>query len=201
MAIVTKTDYTTEGLSRLLDTLSGAVKLEALVSSYLDRAQECEDAIFPLVAARDIGTATGDRLDIIGAILNVQRNGRTDADYRPRLRAEIAVISSDGTPDDVAEVVFALLQQGTTSKDVEVIEAYPAAIYVRAVDTSGPDTSAEVVELADLIQRAAPAGVETHYIYATDEDANIFHFSETADTTETGTTYGFDFAPLAGADY
>ena len=58
-----KTDYTAEGLDRLLSTLKSEgetrTKLEELIASYVDQCQALEDAAFPLIDELSIDGATG----------------------------------------------------------------------------------------------------------------------------------------------
>jgi hypothetical protein len=194
-----KTDYTSEGLDRLLSTLKGGTKLEALVASYVDRVQELEDAAFPVYAQWDIETATGDRLDRIGQILLVPRSGLTDEPYRLRLRAEIAILTSIGTEYDLVRVIQ-LLTGAPAKANVEYYEFFPKTAYVRVIDHPVSGTVGGQAVTAALLRRAAPAGTEVHYLYSLTEssDDNVFKFSSTADTTETSVSYGTENGSLAG---
>jgi len=194
-----KTDYTSEGLDRLLTTLQGGAKTEALVAAYVDRAQELEDAAFPLYSQWDIETATEDRLDRIGQIFLVPRSGLTDEPYRLRLRAEIAILTSIGTWYDLVRVIQ-LLTAAPSSTNVAYYEFFPKTSFVRVIDHAVSGTVADQAISAALLRRAAPAGTEVHYVYSLTEsdDANVFKFSASAETTESSATYGTENGSLAG---
>ena len=194
-----KTDYTAEGLLRLLTTLQGGANYEALASSFLDRCQELETAAFPLYTERNIDTATGDRLNRIGQLFLVPRDNRTDDDYRLRLRAEIAILTSIGTEYDLVRVAQ-LLVSAADPTNLNYIEFYPKTAFVRVVDHIVTGSVADQVITAALLQRAAPAGTEVHFLYSLIEsdDTKVFKFSATAAVTETLATYGTESGSLAG---
>lgn len=190
-----KTDYTAEALERLLSTLQGGTKTEALVSSYLDRCQELEDAAYELLEQRGIDSATGDRLDRIGALVGIPRGGQEDNTYRLRIRAEIAVLNSDGLASDILDVLRLLV--GATVAQVSISEYFPKTVYVY---THNLIVDEDTAVIASLLRRAVSAGTELQFIFSTVEvnDANTFHFSETPGTSEAAKTYGFGNGTLNG---
>nr|DAW36075.1 MAG TPA: Protein of unknown function (DUF2612) [Caudoviricetes sp.] len=63
--------------------------------------QPAEDAAFALQGIADIGTASGEWLDVLGKIVgSARQSGETDDDYRVRLLA-LAKVNNAGTPDNV----------------------------------------------------------------------------------------------------
>ena len=58
---------------------------------------------------RDLDSATGIRLDVLGRMLRVKRQGRLDDEYRRALRTEILVLRSDGTPETLLAITRAYL--------------------------------------------------------------------------------------------
>jgi len=195
-----KTDYTSEALLRLLTTLQGAPEVEALAAAYLDRCQELEDAAHPMLVQRSIEDSVGDRIDRIGAIVGIPRGGREDDDYRLRVRAEIAILNSDGTEDAITTVVQLLTGQ-TDPKDISFDESFPKAVTLRARDTAVGGFDVDQDAILTLLRRAISAATEVDYVYSWNEalDTNIFHFSNTADTTEAAATYGTENGSLCGA--
>lgn len=194
-----KTDYNSEALGRLLTTLQGGTKLEALVSSFVDRCQEFEDGAFPIIEQLDLATATGVGLDRLGTIVNLPRGGRSDDDYRLALRAEIAILNSDGTAYDLITVVSLLVgaESAAGVYPVQLDEYFPHTVYIRVRDhIVDEDTD----YIAAQLQRAASAGVDVHFIFTTSEadDDDLFRFSDTTGTPETSSSHGFGNGTLAG---
>jgi len=185
-----KTDYTTEAQERLLSTLQGATKLEALAASYTDRCQELEAEAYDLLEQRSIENAVGDRLDQIGWLFNVPRSGRLDEPYRLRLRAEIAILNSDGTASALMGVVRLLF--ALPDLDIEYSEGQPKTAVLRPRDYASLIPDWELDDILDLLRRAAPSGTDVELVVSGNKtsDADIFHFSNTADTTESLATYG-----------
>lgn len=181
--------------SLLLYQFQDSDNLKAFLAALIDRVQEIEDALDPMIEARDLDNADTDRLDGIGAILHVSRSGRSDGAYRLRLRAEIKVNSSNGTVPDLVDIV-ALMAGTPLAPDVEVQEYHPRTVYIRPRNytVTAPET------FDALLQRAKAAGISLHFIYSSNEttDDNMFRFSDTAGTPETGVDHGFGTGTLCG---
>lgn len=192
-----KTDYTSEALDRLLSTLKGDPKTDALISSFVDRCQELEDAAYPMVEQRNLDVAEGTMLDRIGSIVNLPRGGRDDDDYRLRIRAEIAILNSDGLASDMIQVLQLLV--GEEAGDIELDEGFPKALTMRARNHDHDSSDLAMDLILSILVRAASAGTEVDLVYSNEaSDDNVFHFSNTADTVEAGATYGTENGSLAG---
>jgi len=150
-----------------------------------------------LINARSLAIVSGDRLDGLGQIVNVPRSGRTDEEYRLRIRAELAILLSQGTTEDLIGVLQLLL--GLSSPpDIQIDEYYPKAIYMRArnfIVNEDPDM------IANLLRRAVSAATNLQFIYTTTEsdDDDLFRFSDTNGTSETSSSHGYSNGTLAGA--
>jgi hypothetical protein len=92
------------GLARLIEQYKNASLFKAWLSTYLERIQILEGAIWEVIEKRTIDGGIGVALDNIGKILNRPRGGLSDDDYRIALRAEIAILRSDGTGNDMFTV-------------------------------------------------------------------------------------------------
>lgn len=188
-----KTDYTQEAIGRLLASLADKTTLNALISSFLDRCQELEDAAYPLYEQRNIDDATGDRLDGFGQIFNVARAGRSDDDYRLRLRAELAILLSQGTAYDLLRVYQLLI--GQTPLDMRYSDYTPKTVYIRPRDFDA--TGFDMDTIANLIRRAAPAGTHVHVLYSFEsDDDNVFKFG--ASGSELSSSNGFGNGTFSG---
>lgn len=191
-----KTNYTSEGQDRLLQSLKEREDVLALSAAYLDRCQEFEDAAYPIIEQRNIDDAVGHRLDRIGQLVHVERGGRTDDAYRLRIRAEFAILRSDGLVDNLINITRLLL--GMATADVQVDQQYPKSIFIRPRNTTVTQADADVV--ADQLRRAVSAATYLQFIYTTleDDDNNLFRFAPSG-ASEASKDYGFGNGTLAGA--
>ena len=109
MSIIKQLDHVTDGLSRLLTQYKGKTRMEAVLTAYLEQVQELETAFFELLELRFLDTVVGVPLDVAGKILGEPRNGRVDELYRVALKARALINYSEGTPENLLEVLLALL--------------------------------------------------------------------------------------------
>lgn len=189
-----KTDYRSEAIGRLLASLQDKANLNALVSAFLDRCQELEDAAFPLYTQRNIDSAEGDRLDGLGELTNVPRAGRNDDDYRLRIKAELAILLSQGTAYDLLRVYQLLISQ--TPLDMDFDEYYPKTVFIRPRDFDSTDFDLETI--ATLVRRAAPAGTNVQVLASFEaSDDNVFKYGATG--SESSSSNGFGNGTYTGA--
>ncbi len=178
--------YVAEGLARMLDQFDGSVDLRKLASVFLDQAQTLEDAAFPLLGERGLDNATGDRLDRIGALVGETRSGRSDTDYRLALQAEIAVLASRGTAEDLLTIVQLFVQM--TVPIYEMYEYFPKGFYLRPVDENLTDALAAFTTTA--LKRSVSAGTTMSFVYSNVFDSVTFQMSSQAATVETSGLLG-----------
>lgn len=195
--MATNTTHTATALAQLIEQFQDSSDIKALIAAFVDRAQDLENALFPLLEIRNVDTMTGDRLDGLGQIVNVGRGGRTDDEYRLRIRAELAILKSTGIARDLVSTLQLLIAQ--TVADIQVDEYYPKTIYLRPRNFSVGSTDMDAV--AGLLRRAAPAGTSLQVIYSTTEtsDDAMFRYSDTAGTPELSSTHGFGAGTYCGA--
>jgi hypothetical protein len=191
------TNHVELGLNMLLEQFRDSTNLRGVLEALFDQIQDLEDAVQPIIDARNIDDATADRLDCIGQLVQVPRDGRSDDAYRIRIRAELALLNSDGTTEDLIAVLQALLALATPD-DILVNEYFPKTIYIRPQNLVVSAADAAIINTA--MNRAKPAGTELHLVYTdtASSDETLFRFSDVADTTETNVTHGFDAGVLAG---
>jgi hypothetical protein len=183
----TKTDYTAEGLGRLLDQFDGSVNLRLLAASYIDQVQAFEDAAHPLLLERNILVATGDRLDGLGEIVNILRSGRTDDEYRLRIQAELAVLTSQGAIEDLITVARLVLVLATPPP-LEILDLDPKTVYMRTVDMVLAE--ADAIIAGPLFRRTVSAATEMLFVYSEYLDATTFTLSSQGATTESSASLG-----------
>jgi len=190
------TSHNVEAKAQLIENLQNSEKLKALLDSYVDQIQDLEAAIHPIHAARNIDTMTGDRPDGLGEIVGVPRDGRLDEAYRLRIRAELAILKSNGIEVNLINILQLLL--GMSTADILFDEYYPKTVYMRVRNYDA--TSDDMQSTHDLLTRAAPVGTDIHLIFGTtgDDEANTFRFSDTSGTPELTSDKGFGSGTLNG---
>jgi hypothetical protein len=77
----------------------------AWLRCYAEEAQELEEALWDAMVLRFPDYAFGSTLDMLGRIVGVGRDGRGDARYRARIKAQIRINQSFGTATDVIAVL------------------------------------------------------------------------------------------------
>jgi hypothetical protein len=180
-----------------LEQFKGSVQLRNLVSSYLGGAQDFEDVAYQIINARSLDIVAGYQLDGLGQIVNLPRSGLEDEEYRLRIKAELAVLTSQGSIEDLT-VILQLLIGMPSPPDIQIDEYYPKAIYMRARDWIVDE---DPVVITNLLRRAVSAATYLQFIYTPDEadDDDLFRFSNTTDTPEFSSSKGFGNGTLAGA--
>jgi hypothetical protein len=190
-------NHTETALDRLLGQFCDSTNLRALAASYVDRFQDLEDAGTRLINERGIGTATGARLDGIGSVFAVPRGGRTDEEYRLRLQAEIAVLSSHGSLEDLIGVLVLLLGL-SDPPSIQIDEYFPKSIFLRVRDFI---VTEDTDFIATTLRRAVSAGTFLQFIHTLTEadDEDLFRFSDTNGTSETSSSHGYSNGTFTGA--
>lgn len=192
-----RTDIATTAIGRILwqwrrgyqtdSAEAAAPRMVELVKIAGEVVQDLEDQIQDLIFDRFLAVAVGAQLDQYGSILTEPRRGLSDEDYRAILTTRIKANRSNGTPDEMLEILEGLF--GGLDLPIQFIEWFPAAVGF-VVFTDGPLPSAAALQRIDLaMQRSAPAGVRVHSIMAA--KPKPFAFDEFAGAR------GFDQGPLA----
>ncbi len=143
-----------------------------------------------IVEAFDLTTATGDRLDRLGGILQRPRLGMTDARYRVLLQIQVLLIltTTASTP-----VILRVVELFTGFAPLAYSEHYPSGYRVDAV--IDPD---DVPLLLELL-RQATAATYAVTLAANDEDALILDYT-TDDPVDGAGTLDYTTAdPVDGA--
>jgi hypothetical protein len=188
---------TLDGLARLLEQFKDSGNLRALIASYLDQIQALEDAAYPIFAQRNLTNAVGHRLDGIGQIFNVFRGGRSDADYRLAIQGEIAVLLSNGTGDDILNIVQLFVQMGTPA--YYFLEMFPKTVYLRAINHA---LTVDPALVTNMLKRAVSAATKMLYVYSLYDDSATFSMSSLATSSETSSTLGMaDDAQTTGGHF
>lgn len=179
------TDHVQAAKDRLRQMFKGQPGIEGLLDLVDAEIQELENIFFDLMEKRSLYVAEGSVLDGWGVILNTNRNGLLDEDYRLVLLGNVAVNVSRGTPEDLINV-FKLF---TRPDYVSLLEVYPANLQLLTV---GGSPIGSIADIKSAVRRAAPAGVSIDlftssegnpFVFDGDPDPNGLGFGSTDDET------------------
>lgn len=178
--------HVTRGLSRVIEQFKGKVNIEKLLKILLSEFDEIETAYQQLVVNRQIDTAFGKQLDMLGDILGRTRDGFNDNDYRARLKLQVGINTSEGEAEKIITVWKAL----TGSEVISLTESFPASILLTAQTSSVPSTI-----MAEM-ERVTPAGVGTNFAVSNGVPFGFFDsdglgFGTTDDNSVGGTFISF----------
>lgn len=162
---IEKRDQVSLGLDRLLEQFKDKPNIEAVLTSYLEQTNDLEDVYESLLNERSISTAVGSQLDLLGALVNEPRLGRSDSVYRLAILTRIGINNSEGTPNQI----LSLLKNITGATKVNMWEHYPvSAIYYSNTEFTGDDC------VSDTLQLISPATSGTVFtLFDPNEDALI----------------------------
>lgn len=150
--IPTKTDLNISGQELQLYQFTDKVNITTLLSEYLKDLNQIDQDTFDIVGNFSLDLATSIYLDYIGGSLDILRlANESDNSYRKRIKSQILVNNSKGTPNDLLKI----LSNRTETDNVRLWEHYPVS-YVMYTDGSNYST-----ELANILRTAGPITSET----------------------------------------
>lgn len=94
---------------------------------------DLETVLFQFLDEFGLDSATGDRLDIWGSILNVSRADRNDDNYRTLLMLKAHLNQATGTPEDLITAIATLF----AATDVVYTPDFPAKVVIEHDGTEG----------------------------------------------------------------
>lgn len=177
------TNHVTAGLAMFTSSVRGRTVINGLLTSWLNRVQEIEDATWDVFGAFDLSTAVGDQLDKLGRLVGLARGSlSSDSLYRVALAGWIRANRSNGNLTDLHAVATILYGDGAYSLD----EYNFAAIVVV------PDAPSEIgSDMALVVMRRARAAGIGMQVIAPAPSGTGFRFSASAETSETSADHGF----------
>lgn len=116
---------------------------------FTKQVQDLEDAIYQMFDNRSIFNSYGIQLDGIGDIIGLERNGRTDIDYKVAIYTQIAINTCQGNISEILQIIKLL----TYSENVQIIEDICRVSF--AID----GIVVNQTELISTIESILPAGV------------------------------------------
>ena len=179
MALEQKTDHAAEALARQVEQFKSKPNIEAIINAASAQTQDDETVLFEILEDTTLDASEGVQLDGIGDIVGEERLGRSDADYRLGIKAQIRKNVSSGTGDEILAIVALL-----TSNAHEFIEYFPAG-FVLVIDDALVEDPAQ---FAGNLPRAGGVRGSIEYTLADDDDTFAF---ATGDVAEASATQGF----------
>lgn len=168
-------DLVAHALGLILERYKNKRILQALVTSYVSETQEIRDAIQEVALARDMRTAFGIYLDVVGKIVQAARNSANDEAYRLIINTKIAQNKSFGRAGDF-ETVWNLM--GNDPTDLRIVENFPASATISSpVPVQNAFlTNSEMLDVLTRIFRGKmqAAGVRLSFVFTT--DPNTFKY-------------------------
>lgn len=170
--------------------------LVGIIEANAAQWQEIDNALWQLATERylstdaEIGTSTvfyeaeGVQLDVIGRILGLTRQNLTDAQYRQMLRAQIKVLHSAGT----AEQLIGIFAAARPTATVVVSTQPPAYVYVTLDDDIIEAGLGDILVL--MIRRGRAAGLAATLLWQETADSGCLTLSDATAYPETSAALG-----------
>jgi len=146
-------DHTDTALALLAQQFQTKERIRSLLSALVSQVQGTEDTLWDLHIDRRLARATDAQLDGIGRMVGLRRGRLSEESYRTYLRAQIRLLRSHGTPEDLVAVVAIVAGSGSA---VEIDEYRPTSVVVRVW---GSLDDAALDDIVALVGKARPAGV------------------------------------------
>jgi len=155
MSIINIIDYDDIARARMLQQfkLTEAPNLEKLLQTFVGEIQEIENVLFDLFLDRSVKKATGDQLDTIGAIVGIDREARTNVNYRSAIQTQIQVNNTGGQESSIAAFLVNLVAPVT----IDITETFPAGLDI-AIDKTGV-----IANTISLLRKAVAATVSLQF--------------------------------------
>lgn len=139
-------------VSRFIDQFKDKAKLAAAIASYAEQIQHLEDAAFEVMLERSLDNAVGIQLVILAKIVGAPVTTSVDDELRIIIRTQIAINLSDGTPEDLINILrLVLLLSGET---FHITEEPPHQVRLTIDDPLSsivdPNTTVALLDSADM---------------------------------------------------
>lgn len=157
MTLPVNPDHVADAQDKLFEQFKGSPKFLALLESYVHQVQLLDDAIVEVYNQYDIDGAEGAALDTIGRIVGEPRNNFEDERYRLNIKARIKINSSEGTLEDIVDLV-SFVTGSASGITAGLPLGSSGGSFQLSVNQSLP-SGLDIDRLFYYICQAAPAGV------------------------------------------
>lgn len=179
-------------IDSLLAQFKGQPNMAAIAASYGVQFQAVEDMFIQLYLLRALATAEGEQLDQIGIIVDEPRGDKDDDNYRAAIYGRIALNRSHARIEDIIFAMTSVYESGA----YELREIDNATFMMRLKDaiTLEPET------FNDALQKVKGGGVQAHFQYCDDDDADCFTWADAdVEQTEVDQGWGNDAETVGGS--
>lgn len=181
-----RTNHEELAKSRYIDQYKDKPKLAALIASYAEQIQDLEDAAFEVMLERVLANAVGAQLVIIANIVGASITTADDDQLRIIIQTQIAINLSDGTPEDLINILRLILL--TSGEAFHIREEPPHQVRLVIDDPLSsiinPNTAATLLDSADV----ASIRILLDYFNSASED-DTFGFADANGGTTIGKGY------------
>ena len=146
-------DHLEAGKEKMLGQHLKTPNILAFMETYLGSVQAVEDAVVELLTERGVYSAEGVQLDVIGFLLNLDRNGMGDFKFRRRILTEIYIQNGNSVANTIQDACMQL----TGSPIAKPYEHFPSSF---SMACSGYSTDPDI---SLVIDRTTAIGVKTWY--------------------------------------
>src|SRR5690554_2556395 len=146
-----QTDINQRIYNRLCEQFKNRETIRHVLEYFAQGTGAVQAEIFNLKGLRSLSTAIGKQLDIVGAQINVFREGLGDTEYRRKIYLATLLGASEGVREDI----IAVTRLETDGDKLRYWDIYPAAFQI----FSDGELSSE--DSADVIKGITPAGVSS----------------------------------------
>jgi hypothetical protein len=164
------TTHSADSLALLTSSTKGRANIEAITRAIGNRVQELEDAIWAAIQAVQLAnTPTGVWLDALGEIAGEPRHARGDADYLLAVKVALRANRSQGTAEDIIQILALLGVSFTYSEDPNAPLEFRVDVY--GIPGGGPS-------VVSPMHRAKMGGSRALYASSPATRALSFVFNE-----------------------
>jgi len=156
MTITKITDHFERAKEHLIEQDKNKQNIEKYIKVLSAEIQELENVFFDVLEKRRLDQAQDAQLDGVGDILNVQRGGLADDEYKSLIYTKIAEYNSECTIEDVNSIFSNLVR----ADSIRLTEYYPATIQLTAIN-SDPLILESGIKNAVLAAKAAAVKLDS----------------------------------------
>jgi hypothetical protein len=109
MGDLTKIPDYNYNLDLIISQFANSDNLKGIITAANNKANDIETALFEIRDNFYLDTAIGVQLDVIGSIFLVDRNGRTDSEYRLFIQGK-AALNYSGEPEGIFAILLTLYE-------------------------------------------------------------------------------------------
>ena len=184
-------DHVDTALALLVQQFQDKERIRSLLGALVSQVQGVEDTLWDLHIARRLARAAGAQLDGIGRIVGLRRGRLSEESYRTYLRAQIRLLRSHGTPEDLLAMVSLIVGPEVS---VELDEYQIASV---VLGLRGTLDDAVVDDVVALVGAAKPAGVRA--IVESSKTTGVFIFDSDLESESWGDVHDSSTGGIFGS--